>query len=236
MVPIFVPHSEEKNAKNYEQAVEADIGKAERIKQKLKELADALTLTPPLWGGVVSFGWAHMLEFTDFPVREDRVLDGGFSPSDWFLSVGNASAKLGLLVAEKYWKDCETEKEKIKQLLKIPFSGEKSPNTDLINQIEKVLRWREVLERLDENTVKVLAFSWIADKLIVLECISCPEAEMTVQKEVWKLLEKLLEKDKSTLIAMITMMVSRVKEIKDRIQWKEIDVADWAEIIQLPWG
>lgn len=235
MVPVFVPHSEEKNAKNYEQAVEADLSKAERIKQKLKELTDMLTLTPSLWGGVISFGWAHMLEFTDFPVREDRVLDGGFSPSDWFLSVGNASAELGFSVAEKYWKDSKTEKEKIKQLLKIPSYRTKSPSSDLINQIEKVLRWKDVLERLDETTVKVLAFSWIADELMVLECISCPEAEVNVQKEVWKLLEKLLEKDKLTLVEMTRNTVSRVKEIKDRIEWKEIDVADWAEIIQLPW-
>ena len=236
MVPIFVPYSEEKNAKNYEQAVEADLSKAERIKQKLLELTDMLTLTPSLWGGVISFGWAHMLEFTDFPVCEDRVLDGGFSPSDWFLSVGNASAELGFSVAQKYWKDSKTEKEKIKQLLKIPSNRTKSPSSDLINQIEKVLRWRDVLERLDETTVKVLAFSWIADKLMVLECISCPEVEVNVQKEVWKLLEKLLEKDKLTLVEMTRNTVSRVKEIKDRIEWKEIDVADWAEIIQLPWG
>jgi hypothetical protein len=177
-----------------------------------------------------------MLESTDFPVREDRVLDGGFSPPDWFLSVGNASAELGFSVAERFWKGCETEKEKIKQLLKIHTNRTKSPSSDMVNQIEKVLRWREVLERLDETTVKVLAFSWIADRLMVLECISCPEAEVIIQKEVWKLLEKLVEKDKLTLIESTRMTVARVKEIKDRIGMREIDVADWAEIIQLPWG
>lgn len=235
MVPSIFPFSEERSAKNYEQAVVADIRKAERIKAKLKELSEALTSNPSLWGGVVSVGWTQMLASTDFPVPVDRVLDAGFSPPDWFLSTGKASAELGSSVAGRWWKDCNSKKEKVEQLLGIPSEKSESLNSDMINRIEKVIRWREVLKQLDEIGVKVFAFTWVADRLMVLEDISCPEAEVEIQKEVWILLEKLLKNEKELLIGTIDKMVSKMREIKETIGRMEVEVADWAEIVRLPW-
>jgi hypothetical protein len=235
MSPHVMPFSEEENAKAYDQAVAADFKKVERINGKLGRLAELLSSVPSLWGGVASLGCTQMFQASDFPVFSEKVLDGGFSPPDWFLTVGKASAQLGLSIAEKMWHNCKDSERKIEELLEIVEERPNIISQDEIERVEKVLRWEEVSNRLDEIAVKVLAFCWIADRLMILSSISCSEAEVKVQKEVWRLLEELFVKDRQTLVTTVDKMISKMREIEEKVGSRKVELADWADIFRLPW-
>jgi hypothetical protein len=220
----------------YKKGVANDFRKIGLVEKKLKRLTEELLADSSLWPGVVALGWTRMLESSDFPVLPDRVLKAGFSPLDWFLVIRKASTELSIFVAKRFFKKDELKEDKIAKILEIKIAESKEHlDEKVIVRIKDVLLWDEVLERLDEVGVKILAFLWVTDYLTSKEGVMHSEAEVEIQKIAGELLHELVGENEEEVIQRVERMVNLLREIKESIGPAIIEIAGWSEIIRFPW-
>jgi hypothetical protein len=195
----------------YKQEIEEDIPRALLLSKQLTEVMENLLRHPERWAKIVEVGWGRMFETSDFPVKRlNPVLEGGFSINDWFLNVYEISSKLAVDLAKRF---DETSGKRSDQTSRIP------PN------IVKVSGWEGVLENLNKEGVKILAFLWYADSLATQ--LRYPEAEAIIQEKAWELLGNKMGKTKQEIVALIEQMILHVDASNE-------GATCWAEVIRFP--
>jgi len=109
--------------------------------------------------GAVLQGLGRMLESgirTTSPARLAFVRgDGKMFSGDWFSLAHKAVRSLVLTAVVEMWKD---ETEKVRMSKKILGDA-----VQLAEDVEKVLRWKDVVSRLGKETLEALGFLWFAD-------------------------------------------------------------------------
>jgi hypothetical protein len=90
---------------------------------------------------------------------------------DWFSLAHQAVKSLVLIAVEEMWKDEIKKVETAKKLL-----GDKLP---LADDVEKILRWKDVVVRLGKETLEALGFLWFAD--LFLQQIESPAGRKVAQ-------------------------------------------------------
>ena len=150
-----------------------------------------------------------MLETSELPIASvDRIFARDFSVLDWFMNARKISEGLAQSVAEHF---ATTQKT----------AG--AAENSVIQRAEAVLDWKKIIDALDQDTVKVLALVWYADKLSAE--VLYPETEVLIQETIWQLLERSLCRRKAELI-------SHVEEIIENIDSTNKGVTSWAEVIR----
>ena len=188
--------------------LDVDSAKAHKIIDILtKEVEDAEK--QPNWASIIQEGWQRMLETSELPIDSvDRIFARGFSVLDWFMNARKISEGLAQSVAEHF---ATTQK----------MAG--AAENSVIQRAEAVLEWKKIIDALDQDTVKVLALVWYADKLSAE--VLYPETEVLIQETIWQLLERSLCRRKAELI-------SHVEEIIENIDSTNKGVTSWAEVIR----
>jgi len=150
-----------------------------------------------------------MLETSELPIASvDKIFAGGFSVHDWFMNARKISEGLAQSVAEHFATTQKTTS---------------AADNSVIQRAEAVLEWKKIIDELDQETVRVLALVWFADKLAAE--VMYPETEVLVQENIWQLLEKNLGKRKAELI-------SHVEEVIENVDSANRGVTSWAEVIR----
>jgi hypothetical protein len=189
--------------------LKVDSEKAAVIISKLAKQIEENDKNPTAWACVIKEGWQRMLETSELPIaRVDRIFANGFSVPDWFMNTCKISEGLAASVANHF-----TAVDK----------GTVTDSDSIVQRAEKVLDWQKILSGLDQETVKVLALVWLADKLSTEMML--PETAINIQRNVWQLLEKSLCKKKADLI-------DHVEEIIDIIDSENKGATSWAEVIR----
>lgn len=176
---------------------------------RLTKKIDEAEKKPSNWSSIIKEGWQRMLETSELPIASvDRIFAGGFSVYDWFMNAGKISEGLARSVVN-YFTGTDKAAETI--------------GDNVVQRAEEVLDWKKIICALDQDSVKVLALVWLADKLS--SEVMLPETEVNIQRNVWQLLERNLGKKKVDLISQ----VERVIEIIDS---ENKGVTSWAEVIR----
>jgi len=132
-----------------------DVRKAEKIAKELEDV----------WRGqgryeAVMCGLRRMLESgvrTVSPVRLARAReDWKMCSSEWFSLAHQAVNSLVLIAVEEMWKDRREKVERARELL--------GDMVRLAEDVEKVLRWRDVVGKLGREALEALGFLWFADR------------------------------------------------------------------------
>lgn len=189
--------------------LKADSERANKIMDRLTKKIDEAEKKPSNWSSIIKEGWQRMLETSELPIASvDRIFAGGFSVYDWFMNAGKISEGLARSVVN-YFTGTDKAAETI--------------GDNVVQRAEEVLDWKKIICALDQDSVKVLALVWLADKLS--SEVMLPETEVNIQRNVWQLLERNLGKKKVDLISQ----VERVIEIIDS---ENKGVTSWAEVIR----
>ena len=195
----------------YKQELDHDIQKALCIEKELTEVMEDLLRNPGRWPEVVKIGWKRMFETSDFPIKNlGPVLDGGFSIHNWFLNVHKFSLKLVADLAQKL--------NNLEEKQFDPIDGIPAEAMDALD-------WKGVLENLNEEGVKFLAFLWFADSQATQ--MRYPEAEAIIQEKAWLLLEEKMRRRKREILMLVEEMVEKIDEGGE-------GAICWAEVIRFP--
>jgi len=187
----------------------ADSQKAQKIIKELSDKVSEAAKNQTMWAPIVKDGWQRMLETSELPIMNvDRILVGGFSVHDWFMNGNKISSGLAENVVGHFG---------------IMIKSSSNPQEDVVEKAKKILEWQRILEKLDQDTVKVLGLIWFADELSAE--ITYPETEVLVQENVWQLLEKSLGKKKNELLNHVEHVIETIDETYK-------GVTSWAEVIR----
>jgi len=186
-----------------------DSEKAEKIIARMAKQIEEAEENPKVWSSVIKEGWQRMLETSELPIAEiDAIFAGGFSVHDWFMNSRKISEGLARSVASHF---AGTD------------NAAETTVDSVVQRAEEVLDWKRITCALDQDTVRVLALIWLADKLSVE--VMLPETEVNIQRNVWQLLERKLGKKRTDLI-------SHVEGVIEDIDSENKGVTSWAEIIR----
>jgi len=194
----------------YKQELEEDIQKALFLEKELTKVMEELSRNPQRWAEVVKIGWKRMFETSDFPVKNlGPVLDAGFSIHNWFVKVHEIAFELVSDLAQKL----DNPEEKIRC------------DTGIPEKTIYAMGWDGVLENLNEEGIKILAFLWFADSLA--SPLHYPEAEAIIQEKAWLLLEEKMGRKKQEILTLVEQMVKKIDEGNK-------GATCWAEVIRFP--
>ena len=189
--------------------LKADSERANKIMDRLTRELDEAEKKPASWSSIIREGWQRMLETSELPVASvDRIFAGGFSVHSWFMNASKISEGLARSVAS-YFADTDKAAEAVRD--------------SVVQRAEGILDWKKIMCALDQDTIKVLALVWLADKLS--SEVMLPETEVDIQRSVWQLLERNLGKEKVDLI-------SHVEGVIEIIDSENKGVTSWAEVIR----
>ena len=189
--------------------LKADSERANKIMDRLTKEIDEAEKKPANWSSIIKEGWQRMLETSELPIASvDRIFAGGFSVHDWFMNAGKISEGLAGSIAS-YFAGTDKVAETI--------------GDSVVHRAEEVLDWKKIIYALDQDSVKVLALVWLADKLS--SEVMLPETEVNIQRNVWQLLERNLRRKKAVLI-------SHVEGVIEIIDSENKGVTSWAEVIR----
>jgi hypothetical protein len=216
----------------YQRSVSIDILTMEKIEKKINLLYKKLRSDPSLWSGVISIGWTRMLDSSDFPVLPDRVLKEGFSPLDWFLVIKKTTYQLSKTLAQL--ENFKLKEKEISDILGIEFNIKEDIDKKILDHVKNILSWNKVIENLNIIEIKSLAFIWTIDCLIASSGIILPDTEAKIQKISLEILQQLLDEEDfiKRLDEAVDHLVTITKEITPT---GSIEIADWSEIIRVPW-
>lgn len=186
-----------------------DAEKAEKIIAKMAKRLEDAEKNPVTWASIIKEGWQRMLETSELPIANvDKVYAGGFSVQDWFMNTYKISEGLAENVASHF-----------------AGVGERTVTVEdnIVRRAEEVLDWKEIMSALDQDTVKVLALVWLADKFSTE--VMLPETEMNIEQSTWQLIEGSLCKKRLDLIR-------HVEEAIEIIGSRNKGATSWAEVIR----
>ena len=194
----------------YKQELDNDILLARKLTQDITNTMVKLHQDPSYWEKIIKIGFERMFSTSEFPVKNiQTIFDKGFSIDEWFLKV----AKTPQVLADDIVQKCV----KHKQLKNVS-------NLEL-EKIQQLLDWKNVLENVNDEGVKILAFLWLADELA--SSVKYPEAMYLIYEKSWSLLQDYSKLKKEEIIGLIEGMVRNIDE-------RSKGVTSWYEIIRFP--
>jgi hypothetical protein len=146
-----------------------EINKAQKVVEELKEIWRSQRKYKAILSGLI-----RMLDSGMRAISPVRLEIGNVCSWDWFSLAHNSVNTLVLTAAEKIWSDDE-DKMKIAQ----SFLGDRIHGAE---DVEKALRWRDFVNKLEREAIEALGFLWYAD--IYLQRIEDPLARKIALKSV----------------------------------------------------
>ncbi len=129
-----------------------------------------LELTPGHWYGIIRIGWWQLLMESPPGMRIDAVLEAGFSPSDWELSIVRCAWDLAEIVAGRSGESqadlVEEDFEVLSSLglgdvIQTILSTDSDPNA--CEKVVLTLGWKEAVAEFDPLPIKSLGYFWFCD-------------------------------------------------------------------------
>lgn len=183
----------------------------------LNQVCQVLQDHPENWAYIIWVGWWKMLESSGLPAPIDNVLKEGISPKDWGIIASLACPDLALSVAEKCG-DATTiyEAQKFFKENNLVAADESPPAVrgEKSQKVERILRWEEVTEGLDDGLTKMLAFVWaslyfLANRDLVTRS---EEASFPLYDTIWSKIKDLLNEDQPVLLEKLKNTVNTLAE------------------------
>ena len=215
--------------------IKADLEKLRNASETLSRVSKKLKGLPEKWSIVIALGWWKMLESSGMPGLTDEILKEGFSPKDWTIKAVSSSLQLAMEVARKFGQVANF-KEIVSFLGEIGIIDwrEDSPSLEVesetIEKIKKVLRWAESIEKLTQETIKMLGFIWFSFFLLESSDLT-PISEEVASKfieVIWSNTESLLEKTRTDLLQKLEKTMEGL--IAQQITWA-VDIFRVPEVI-----
>jgi hypothetical protein len=161
---------------------------------------------PRIWASVILDGWQRMLETSELPIMNvDNILASGLSVHEWFMNEVKISSGLAKSIVDKF----------------ITHETSNIENKDIVEKAKVILDWDQILDALDQDTVKVLGLLWLADKLSTK--IMYPENEALIQKNIWEMLEKNMNKTRNEIIDHVGNIMEFINDnYNGATSWEEV--------------
>jgi hypothetical protein len=183
-----------------------DSQRAHKIINILMNKVDETTRKHSMWASIIRDGWQRMFETSELPIMNvDKILVGGLSAHKWFMNGAQISLGLAESIVDRF----------------VTHDVSDIENKDIVEKAKGILDWDQILEILDQETIKVLGLIWLADKLSTE--IMYPENEALVQNNVWEILEKNLNKTRTVLINHVENIIEIINETHNGVtSWEEV--------------
>lgn len=199
--------------------IQRDRVKVKKAQGVLDQSSKIVRQSPESWTYVIALGWWKMLQTSGVPALLDDILNEGFSPQNWAVESVSSCPKLALDVAQNWGKISQFDEaitflEKQRIRLTEPIALPALPSQDVVNKVEKILKWTEFKEELTEYSVKTLAFFWfvflILEHVNLLPCSS--EYSVRLFDSIRGDLQKLLGKNQEELLRGLEAVAETLTE------------------------
>lgn len=199
--------------------IQFDRVKVKKAQAVLDQTSKIVRQSPESWTHVIALGWWKMLQTSGVPALLDDVLNEGFSPQNWAVEGVASCPKLALDVAQNWGKISQFDEaitflEKQRIRLTEPIVLPALPSQDVVNKVEKILKWAEFKEELTEYSIKALAFFWfvflILEHVNLLPCSS--EYSVRLFDSIWGDLQKILGKNQGELLRGLEAVAETLAE------------------------
>lgn len=159
-------------------------------------------------------GLTRMVEYANFEVSVEVLISENMYKTGWFSVVRRSAHQLAARAVEELW-----GKESAKLAINA-FRAQRGLDPDgvdekILEKIERMLRWRDVIKYFDKATLEVLGFMWYVDFLTEKTNIGTPEGEQIVNRSAKTVLGN---------IGKATENISRIlKELEKKPEGMEVN-------------
>lgn len=209
----------------------SDMQRALRIREIASRIADDSQLRT---GAEIS-GFSFMLAASDFPVLSHRLFQEDFSSLDeWYACLPGAVGSLTSMAARKVWSVDDLQKilEPLHRSLLPAPELEEDAEGKVADRVGRVLRWDDVLNKIDPAACKTMGFLWYVDRLVVQGGVRYPESMALVQERAWSILG---DRNRKPVREVREAVIEEVEKIENETREQGYAIASWHEILRVPW-
>ena len=120
---------------------------------------------PNDWYEIIKVGWGQLLRESPPSVNIDVVLEAGFSPLSWELSLVNCAYSLAESIAQRVSPFEGGQQMGHSILVDFNLNPADIPvaNNELCNNVFRLLEWNDAIVRIEPNAIKIIGFFWYVE-------------------------------------------------------------------------